>query len=267
MLQEFAESAKALTKNPLGIIGLFIVLVYGFACIVLGVGAQHLESAEKLPLVWFLVLFPVLILAAFYRLVTNHHKKLYAPSDYKDEKHFFSPLTDEQRAERLEREVKRITDQENTTEQTSNDKATSSTIRASYADAERLAFLAIEQEIGRPFQKYVEIKSNNRSQQFDGALVTDTEAHLIEVKYFTRPAFKREFLEAIIHRASGFIWQKTFDEEKERDKIILWIALVVNFDKSALPAFEAKVNEAISSELFDVRLRFYHIDDLKSKYG
>ncbi len=267
MLREFAEAAKALTKNPLGIVGLFIVLVYGFACMVLGFNGGHLDPDERKPLVWFLVLFPVLILGAFYRLVTGHHKKLYAPSDYRDEKLFLSPLSDEQRSERLEVEVKRIEAQEAASEPAGASPRQASSIRASYADAERLAFLAIEQEIGKPFQKYVEIKTNNRIEQFDGALVSDTEAHLIEVKYFTRPVFKREFLEAVIHRASGFMWEKTMEEKKSRENVFLWLVLVVDFDKSALAAFEDRVKSSVSSQLFDVKLRFYHIDDLKKKYG
>lgn len=266
-MKQFAEAAKALTKNPLGIIGLFIVLVYGFACLVLGFSGKNLQPDERSPLIWFLVLFPGLILAAFYRLVTNHHKKLYAPSDYRDEKLFFSYQSDEQRTTRLEQEVKRIETIEATSEKTLEVPRTTGNIRASYADAERLAFLAIEQEIGQPFPKYVEIKSNNRVEQFDGVLVTDQEAHLIEVKYFTRPTFKREFLEAIVHRASGFIWKKTMDDTTERETIVLWLAFVVDFDKSALPAFQKKVEESVTSELFEVRLRFYHMNELREKYG
>ncbi len=266
-MKQFAESAKALTKNPLGIIGLFIVLVYGFACLVLGVSGKYLEPDERQPIVWFLVLFPVLILAAFCRLVTNHHKKLYAPSDYRDERLFFNYQSDEQRTKRLDQEVKRIESLEAAGESASEQVRAAGNIRASYADAERLAFLAIEQEIGRPFPKYVEIRTNNRVEQFDGALVTDKEAHLIEVKYFSRPTFKREFLEAVVHRASGFIWNKTMDEKAEREAIVLWLVLVVDFDKSALPAFQQKVEESISSELFDVRLRFYHLNELREKYG
>lgn len=84
MLKAFAQSARSLTKNPLGVIGLFLVLVYGFACLLFGASSKSLESTERQPLIWFLVLFPCLVLGAFYRLVAKHHKKLYAPSDFKD---------------------------------------------------------------------------------------------------------------------------------------------------------------------------------------
>lgn len=85
----FMKKAQGLTKNPLGIIALFVSLIYGFACLVLGTSLNNFQgAAERLPLIWFIILFPVLILIAFTYLVIYHHKKLYAPSDYKDENNF-----------------------------------------------------------------------------------------------------------------------------------------------------------------------------------
>ncbi len=88
-MKEFMDKAKGLTRNPLGIIALFISLIYGFACLVLGFASGQLTSGERLPLIWFLIGFPILILFSFIYLVVNHHNKLYAPSDYKDERNFF----------------------------------------------------------------------------------------------------------------------------------------------------------------------------------
>lgn len=85
-MANFGETAKGLSRNPLGIIALFIVLVYAFAALVVGVG--KMEAGERLPLIWFLVLFPVLVLGVFAWLVSCHHRKLYAPEDFKDETHF-----------------------------------------------------------------------------------------------------------------------------------------------------------------------------------
>lgn len=88
-LTEFMDKARGLTRNPLGIIALFVSLIYGFACLVLGTSLNNLKGCEeRLPLIWFIILFPFLILVAFVYLVVNHHNKLYAPGDYKDEKNF-----------------------------------------------------------------------------------------------------------------------------------------------------------------------------------
>jgi CheY-like chemotaxis protein len=83
----FGETAKGLARNPLGIIALFIVLVYGFASLVT-VGASSFTPSERSPLIYFLVGFPVLVLAVFTWLVSKHSGKLFAPSDYKNEENY-----------------------------------------------------------------------------------------------------------------------------------------------------------------------------------
>lgn len=86
-VKHFGETAKGLAKNPLGIIALFIVLIYGFASLVVGFSGS-LEGGEKIPLIWFLVIFPCLVLVIFTWLVSRHHTKLYAPSDYQADEAF-----------------------------------------------------------------------------------------------------------------------------------------------------------------------------------
>lgn len=83
-VDSFGKVSVALARNPLGIIALFIVLVYGFACLVTGF-AGSFSAAEKLPLIYFLVVFPILVLAIFTWLVSKHSNKLFAPGDFKDE--------------------------------------------------------------------------------------------------------------------------------------------------------------------------------------
>ena len=79
--KSFGETAKSLARNPLGIIALFIVLVYGFAAAVLGASGQ-LDTGDRRVLVWFLVVFPILVLVAFTWLVGWRYVNLYAPKDY-----------------------------------------------------------------------------------------------------------------------------------------------------------------------------------------
>ncbi len=85
-IKGFSESAKGFTKSPLGIIALFIVLVYGFASLVVSLG-KNLDN-NVAPLIYFLVIFPVIVFFGFLWLVVKHSKKLYGPSDFKDEDNF-----------------------------------------------------------------------------------------------------------------------------------------------------------------------------------
>lgn len=86
-VKSFGEVVSGLAKSPLGIIALFIVLVYGFASLVTTFSSS-LSSSEWMPLVYFLVLFPVLVLLVFAWLVSCHSGKLYGPGDYKNEENY-----------------------------------------------------------------------------------------------------------------------------------------------------------------------------------
>lgn len=86
-LSSFGDTAKGLARNPLGIIALFIVLIYGLASLVT-VFANSLTASERLPLIWFLVIFPIIVLVVFAWLVSRHSGKLFAPSDFKNEENY-----------------------------------------------------------------------------------------------------------------------------------------------------------------------------------
>jgi CheY-like chemotaxis protein len=91
-LNSFGQTAKGLARNPLGIIALFIVLIYGVAGLVTALSGS-LSPSERFPLIWFLVLFPIIVLIVFAWLVSRHSNKLFAPSDFKDEANYVKTLT------------------------------------------------------------------------------------------------------------------------------------------------------------------------------
>ena len=82
----FAKDASAFIKNPLGIFGLFIVLVYSIASLILGTSetiAKDLVSFRSM--VGFVIVMPFALLAAFYSIATKYPTVFFSPSDFKDE--------------------------------------------------------------------------------------------------------------------------------------------------------------------------------------
>jgi ABC-type transport system involved in multi-copper enzyme maturation permease subunit len=105
-MMNFIENAKGLTRNPLGIIALFISLIYGFACLVLSTSISNLQdSSERLPLIWFIICFPIIILIGFVFLVTKHHQKLYSPSDYGNAESFLKTIEGSEKFESVQVDV------------------------------------------------------------------------------------------------------------------------------------------------------------------
>ena len=77
------EISKGLARNPIGIFSLFIMLVESLAAGVLTVRTVNLRPYERGPLIWFIVLFPVLVLFVFNNLVMHHHWRLYGPREHR----------------------------------------------------------------------------------------------------------------------------------------------------------------------------------------
>jgi hypothetical protein len=77
-------------KNPLGIIALFISLIYGTCALLLGAAVDKVSDQNQNILTIFIVGFPVAVLVAFIFLVTKHHKKLYGPGDFRSDEGFLT---------------------------------------------------------------------------------------------------------------------------------------------------------------------------------
>lgn len=109
-LKTFEHMLTKLARNPLGIIALAFVLVYGIAGLLTVQG--NFQPNERIVLVWFLVIFPFFVLFVFYFLVSRHHDKLYAPSDFSNDENFVkiveSKIEQSPRLNHLEELTKRI---------------------------------------------------------------------------------------------------------------------------------------------------------------
>ena len=84
---KFLDSAKNI-KNPLGIIALFIALIYGFSSSVVIFGPNGETNSHIVPLIYFLIFFPVIVFLGFLWLVAKHPEKLYGPSDFENDDNF-----------------------------------------------------------------------------------------------------------------------------------------------------------------------------------
>lgn len=83
------KNIEKIIRNPLGIIALFLSVIYGIAGYVISNGVSYLHgSCERLPLIYFIVFFPLIVLVAFIYLVVKHNEKLYAPKDFDNQDGF-----------------------------------------------------------------------------------------------------------------------------------------------------------------------------------
>ncbi len=71
-------------KNPLTIIAIFAGIAEVSGTVVL----PFVSTENQETFIWFLMIFPIILVVGFFITLNKNHKVLYAPSDYKDEENF-----------------------------------------------------------------------------------------------------------------------------------------------------------------------------------
>ncbi len=276
-MESFGNAAKSLARNPLGIIALFLVLVYGLACLV--AGFTKFEPGERTPLVWFIVVFPVCILVAFYRLVAKHHVKLYAPSDFRNDESFLHPLSPEQNKARITGEVSRtvinINDPLDIKKMELELPAKEEAVKV-YLLAETLAVRQLESEMGRRISlggfSYGAV---NPPATFDATVIHNASIYCIEVKLvrsltdsprILNDTFKEFGRVMDFRRANSF---EHYNRGTSFVSTVLMLVVVVDFPIGDFEREKQRINEHFLNRPKDIdfELRVYSFKELKQRFG
>lgn len=257
-MNSILENTKGFAKNPLGIIALFISLVYGFACIVLSTASSNLEPIERIPLIWFLVLFPIIIMLSFLFLVTKHHRKLYGPSDFKDEKIFLETIDIKTQ--------KRILS-ESTVIKTKDFHDSSTGINSkierlkNYLIAENLTLRILEKEYNSPIKRNVRFPSHKN--WFDGIIEFEKKIIGIEIKYWDK--IDNDFNESISlhYRRRLHTFQRVVKQFYSNRDFLLELVVVANCDNKE---FQLTLNKIMLKEV-GVNVKFLKFNELKRQFG
>src|SRR5438105_11289029 len=111
-MSEFSTTSWS-ARNPLGIVALFISLIYGMSALLLGSAINSLSQTSQTILVLFIAIFPFVVLLVFGWLVARHHTKLYGPGDYRTDKSFLDAtrtVAPEETGKRLKEELAKAED-------------------------------------------------------------------------------------------------------------------------------------------------------------
>jgi hypothetical protein len=249
----------------LGLLRFFNVLVYGIAALVLGVSSHNLQPNERLPLIWFLVVFPGIVLVAFYLLITRHHVKLYAPHDFPEAEGFFRAMTPSEQKKRLEKEIREV-EAETTTEKNGKTLAVEMEgkgiiselgLRHAWVLAEEFAFREIESEFGVPVQRQV---AAGPDYGFDGIFFYKGKLTVLEIKYTRRPHWRQMLESAMEHL------RRAADTVKLAHAFILAI-VVDGVPQERREAEIERARDVLKSSSLAIELRVYEFSELKKKYG
>jgi len=88
-MSNFIEKIKPV-GNPLTIVAIFAALADALSTVALGLLNAPLQNV----FIWFVMIFPILIVALFFITLNFNAKVLYAPKDFADESHFFQLISE-----------------------------------------------------------------------------------------------------------------------------------------------------------------------------
>lgn len=257
MLDHFMKNAQHFARNPLGIIALFISLIYGFASLLLGTSAEHLESNQRWLLLLFIVLFPCGILLAFYKLVTQHHGKLYSPGDYKADDSFLRTLSPRQREEKLQVDVQEALGVDATSKT-----SPSAPLSAKSIELTRSRIMAAEQYVVRNLEREMDAEAEVNvvfgpgGPEFDAVFTKpNSELVVVDVKYYASAGASADSVRNFIDRVRVLTEYMTI-------KTRAIIALVVDGDDAVLASIREKWKIAALASGLPIEVRSYNGGDV-----
>ncbi|OBT03396.1 hypothetical protein A9259_03515 [Vibrio cyclitrophicus] len=255
-------------KNPLTVIAVFAAIAEISGTIVL----PFVDLLNQGIYIWFLMLFPVLLVSLFFLTLNFNHKVLYAPSDYKDEKHFvdlFSKASIELQEERLKEEVQEVqadyvAEKPNSVKD-ANSPQFSKTIQKTFPRdvmsdvvlAEKLAVNNLSRSLGFQFKTGVTFNG----QSFDAIAVSDSKIHAIEVKLFKSNTSSFMRFGKVLERAE-YAAKYGFDAKN----FTLHIVAVIDSPNINKKQFEYNFQDFVKR--FDVRVELHIMtfSDLQAQY-
>lgn len=277
-------------KNPLGVIALFISLIYGISALIFGASVSVLSSFNQTVLVLFIVLFPVIVLALFGWLVAFHHKKLYAPLDYRTDESFLgTTLSSPPSAlgERLLQETSGEGAETGAGEMEDPDRAeppevagtVNSTVQAPSAlpsskakrvqeayIAESLVFQDLQNEqSGAVVKRNVRLRGPGKAIEVDGIVQSGATTTIVEVKLVRgNYAYLFKQIKEVLSRFEEY---RSLLGGVNAHDVRLMVALVADYKLDMLSRFDRDVVRLREIMPPDSELRVYNHRDLLAKYS
>ena len=277
-------------KNPLSVIAIFAAIAEISGTTVL----PFIEANNQSIYIWFLMFFPVFLVGSFFLTLNFNHRVLYAPSDYKDEKHFVSSFTkarpDEQSV-KLHGEVEEIEAEGDSEESSGNLTASGITniipasrvvrdkkreIMADVVLAEKLAVNNLEKNLGMDFKTNIKFKLSPTSEDtnipgvkmrmgiiFDAVHLSDKAVHAVEVKLFKKRTIDPERFAGVI-KTSELVANQC--EDVSSKSLTLHVFAVTDNPEVETDILRRELEKSLISSVINIVVHVATLSDLQNEY-
>ena len=268
-------------KNPLTVIAIFAGLAEVAGTVVL----PFVAETNQLTYIWFLMVFPTLLVLLFFLTLNKNPKVLYAPSDFRDESNYmkiFRPSSTTERLVKLENEVQESIDEEpiqevtitkdNGTVETKNAVSSqldlfermSSDPRNRYMLAENLIIDRLSAEFRMPAQRELALRKQFGTGYLFDAIFEDKRGPIIvEIKFLPEKSYTRrlrETLKKMEHAVSSLP-----DIMRRNTRVLLVFAHERPNEEVAM--IKKELNEMVRTLSVPIEIRMYNLKELITEAG
>jgi len=256
-------------RNPLTVIAIFAGIAE-----ISGTGVlPFIAEANQLIFVWFLILFPTLIVIFFFLTLNFNHKVLYAPSDFKNEENFFRNASKKEVAEKVREELVELDDsnaeQRSIKEpegkaygegpQNTESNQSQPMTQERYLTLEENIINKVEMELGGPLRREVRFESTEHF-VFDGMTVKGWKIIAVEAFYARSGAHARFKARRLLDRVEKVV---NGMQTEMRSRFELYIAIAL--EDTRLESIET-LNSLISltnRAPFPVQIKLFNRQELE----
>lgn len=264
-------------KNPLTIIAIFAAIAEISGTAVL----PFIATENQATYVWFLIVFPILLIVLFFLTLNLNHRVLYAPSDYQNEDNFLRSLPRATYAEKVlkieaelaEVEAPTVLPEVPVSSAPSQETPEAPPIsyqtlvrrstQATYMLAEELIFRKLSKEFSSEIQREVKLGSLGGRYIFDGIVRDKGVTTVVEVKFLRHSALLAQLRETLsrIHETAKLLP----GEQAANFRVLLAVASddsTFNQERIA-----AQLDKFRSEFPFPIEVRFYNLADLEREFN
>lgn len=272
-------------KNPLTIIAIFAAIAEISGTIVL----PFIAAANQAIYVWFLIVFPILLIVLFFLTLNFNHKVLYAPSDYQNEDNFLRSLPRASLAEKVLKIEAEIAEEETAAqslpapEKASPVPALASipapspegapisyrslvrrSTQASYMLAEELIFRKLSKEFSSEIQREVKLGTLGGRYIFDGIVRERGITTVIEVKFLRHALVSTIQLRDTLSRIQESA--KLLPSEQTANFRVL-LALASDEGNAGQERVAAIIDRYRPEFAFPIEVRLYNLAELEREFN
>ncbi|WP_096667707.1 hypothetical protein [Polaromonas sp. AET17H-212] len=266
-------------KNPLTVIAIFAALAEVSGTVVL----PFLDKETQHVYVWFLMFFPILLVAIFFFVLYKKHHVLYAPTDFKDDKTFtdlFENATSSAKVAKINSEQEDpIADTTTGTQEAQVQPivapgpsiSAAETLRRSFQGngllAEELVIAKLAKDLGLKFDRNLAVKGQPRL-VFDAVSTSSDRAVVAEVRFTRQGMFPDQMLSEYFERVKRF--SETLPDEL-KNKIEFIFALATDTDEEArlkrMDRTIEKIRTYSEAYQFKTVVRLFKMQDLEREFS